>query len=73
MRSILIATAFTLLSAASWGQSDAVLAAAGKEAGADSARFCTEAKINRRRLNLVRLNRRAASDLSEGHHLFKSL
>lgn len=34
MRSILIATAFTLLTATCWGQSDAVLAAAGKEAGA---------------------------------------
>jgi len=34
MRSILIATAFTLLSATSWAQSDAVLAAAAREAGA---------------------------------------
>lgn len=34
MRSILIATAFTLLATTSWAQSDAVLAAAAKEAGA---------------------------------------
>jgi len=34
MRSILIATAFTLLSATGWAQSDAVLAAAAREAGA---------------------------------------
>ena len=34
MRSILIATGFTLLSATGWAQSDAVLAAAAREAGA---------------------------------------
>jgi len=34
MRSILIATAFTLLATTSWAQSDAVLAAAAREAGA---------------------------------------
>jgi len=34
MRSTLIATAFTVLASASWAQTDAVLAAAAKEAGA---------------------------------------
>lgn len=34
MRSLLIATTFTLISAASWAQADATLAAAAKEAGA---------------------------------------